>query len=192
MINNPPVEAVVEYLEQRGFRPWPNELIISGIAFKFDAVLQGPEGYSDIVLIADTLMQDDDHEIVRQVLGIARALDMARKSNPITTIIVGRRPDAPILNRIMSVSRVLALGPVDMTDPKPQFNNWLAILTPLKLDKASPTTIDPLAELKSSFSGVRNDILDIVDVASNGEEAVRSMIDRLISDDLRPALGMDE
>ena len=113
MTMSDPVSAVVTYLEERGFVQRPAPLMIRGVTFSFVAVLHGPEGFSDLVLVCDTIAHDRDDDIVRQVLGFARALDMARKTNPLTTVIVGRRPDFALTAQLTNVSRVLALGTLD-------------------------------------------------------------------------------
>ena len=183
-----PVEVVVAYLKERGFSLWPDKLIVRDVAFSFDAVLQGPEGFSDLVLVCDTLAHDNDEDIVRQVLGLARALDMARKTNPLTTVVVGRRPNLLLMNRMMSVSRVLALGLIDEAKPDVQLENGLAILSPLKFENASGSVADPMTELRSRLSDIRADLRALVDTADEGEDAVRKAINVALQDNLAPAL----
>ena len=188
-----PVEAVVAYLEARHFVRWPQPLMIRGVTFSFDAVLHGPEGFSDLVLVCDTLAHDRDEDIVRQVLGLARALDMARKANPITTVIVGRRPDQPLIIQLTNVSRVLALGALDTSlDMTTHLDNWLAVLTPLQIVAPTESVADPMAELRETASGIRIDLLPLIEAAVDGEMSVQVKMNALIEKDLVPLLEEDE
>ena len=193
MMMSYPVEAVVAYLEGRGFAKWPAPLIIRGVTFSFDAVLHGPDGFSDLVLVCDTLAHDRDEDIVLQVLGLARALDMARKTNPLTTVIVGRRPDLPLIARLTNVSRVLAVGALDTSlDLTTHLDNWLAVLTPLNLAASTGSVADPMAELRKTASDLRSDLLPLIDAAADGEESVQITVNALIERDLLQFLEDDE
>lgn len=69
-----PVIAVVEFLKAHDFALWPRPVLVRGVKFSFDAVLQAPDRFSDVVLVCDVLAHDDQQEIVQQVIGLARAL----------------------------------------------------------------------------------------------------------------------
>ncbi len=188
-----PVEAVVAYLEERDFIRWPEPLMIRGVKFSFDAVLHGPEGFSDLVLVCDTLEHDRDEDIVRKVLGLARALDMARKTNPITTVIVGRRPELSLIAQLTNVSRVLALGALDAAvDVTAHLDNWLAVLTPLQIAAPTESVADPMTELREAAFGLRSDLLALLDAAVDGEKSVRLKVNALIEKDLVPFLEENE
>ncbi|MCY4557176.1 MAG: hypothetical protein OXF79_12530 [Chloroflexi bacterium] len=183
------VAAVVDFMEERGFVQWPTPLMIRGVTFYFDAVLHGPEGFSDIILVCDTIAHDRDDDIVRQVLGFARALDMARKTNPLTTVIVGRRPDFPLTARLTNVSRVLALGAFDASvDQTTHLNNWLAVLTPLDFTLSAEPIADPIAALREATSDLRSDLQSLIDVAPDGQMLVQAALNALIERDLAPVL----
>ena len=86
-----PVKRVVAFLEDAAFQLLPSPLIIRQSKFDFAAVMMGPGEASDIILIADTVIEKDA-EIIRRIQGVARALDLARSRNPLTSILVGPRP----------------------------------------------------------------------------------------------------
>lgn len=183
MIESDPVSRVVEYLEPSGYRLLPSSLLISGMTFAFPAVLVGPENTSDIVLVADTAVADDNDFILRQVLGVGRALDIARKNNPLTTIIVGPRPKQSVITAMMSACRVLPIGALPTENPEEILSNWLAILTPLT-QKEQNIVADPLGELLREASKLRNDVADIANVGVDGSVAVVEAINKLIIKDL--------
>ncbi len=182
MIESNPVSRVVEYLKPSGYRQLPSPLLISGMTFDFPAILVGPENTSDIVLVADTV-ETDNNIILRQVLGVGRALDIARKSNPLTTIIVGPRPKQSIITAMMSTCRVLPIGALSSENPEKVLTNWLAILTPLAQEEQN-VTADPLGELILAVSKLRNDVADIANVAIEGSGAVEEAMNNLIIKDL--------
>ena len=97
-----PVKRVVAFLEDAAFQLLPSPLIIRQSKFDFAAVMMGPGEASDIILIADTVIEKDA-EIIRRIQGVARALDLARSRNPLTSILVGPRPHPEYLNKAMCV-----------------------------------------------------------------------------------------
>ena len=183
MIESNPVSRVIEFLEPSGYRLLPSPLLISGMTFKFPAILVGPENTSDIVLVADTAEEADNNIILRQVLGVGRALDIARKNNPLTTIIVGPRPKQSVFTAMMSACRVLPIGALPSENPEKVLTNWLAILTPLAQEEQN-ITADPLGELFLAVSELRNDVANIVNVAIEGSDAVEEAMNALITKDL--------
>ena len=181
-----PVSRVIEYLEPFGYRLLPEPLLISGMTFTFPAVLAGPENTSDLVLVVDTAETDDNDSIVRQVLGIGRALDIASQSNPLTTIIVGPRPCSQLISEMMSVCRVLPVGTLMPEDAETVLANWLAVLTPLMLLEKG-VVVDPLGALRKETADLREDVAAIANSAGSGSDAVREAIDNILISELEEA-----
>ena len=181
-----PVSRVIEYLEPCGYRLLPAPLIIGGMTFTFPAVLAGPENTSDLVLVVDTAETDNNDSIVRQVLGVGRALDIARKSNPLTTIIVGPRPFSPLISEMMSVCRVLPVGALLPEDAETVLANWLAVLTPLA-PYGEGVVVDPLGELHEEITDLRKDVAAVSNSAGRGSDAVRDAIDKILIGELKEA-----
>lgn len=187
MTTGNPVSRVVDHLAMHGYRPLPTPLMISGMQFTFPAVLVGPENTSDLVLVADTAETDDNDTIVRKVLGVGRALDIARKTNPLTTIIVGPRPTQSTISDMMSACRVLPIGSVITEEADAAVSNWLAVLTPLVAHEDS-IVVDPLSELQDEISNLRPDILAVTESAKMGANAVEAAINTIILKDLEEGL----
>lgn len=187
MTASAPVESVIEYLSEYGYRQLPGPFVVGQLRFEFPAVMIGPEQSSDLVLVADTLEIENDQEIVRRVLGVARALDMARAHNPLTTVIVGTRPNQALVSRLMSVSRVLAVGPFDDNEARRVLSNWLAVLTPLPPGAQAQSISDPLSELLEELVDLRSDVAEVVQSARAGPAAVEAKINALLTTDLEAA-----
>lgn len=185
MTTGQPVERVVAYLEGHGFRRLPGPLMINRTQFRFPAVLVGPERSCDLVLVADTVGVEND-DIVRQVQGVARALDIARSSNPVTTVIVGPRPLQHDLSDMMDVCRVLPLGVIAQDEAA--IRNWLAVLTPLDQIDTNGIVADPIASLGQRLEGVPQDIAALVGQAEHGADAVKAAFNDLLSVPLKQGL----
>lgn len=189
MTTTSPVSRVVDHLTLHGYRLLPAPLMISGMKFKFPAVLVGPENTSELILVADTAETVDNNTIVRQVLSVGRALDIARKTNPLTTIIVGPRPTQSAISDMMSACRVLPIGSVPLEDADAAVSNWLAVLTPLVAHEDS-IIVDPLSELQDEIANLRADIVAVAGVADSGKIAVENAINAIIVEDLEG--GMEQ
>lgn len=189
-----PVEQVVTYLTALGHQLLPEPLVISGLKFAFPAVLSGPERSSDLVIVVDTAVEMPNEALVRQILAVARALDVARQKNPITTIVVGPRPKPDQISEMMSISRVLALGPLPANEVEAEkvLKNWLAVLTPLPEIDFDERSADPLEELRASAGDVREDVRSILEEVDGGVRAVAKRMNELIECDLAPIQEVEE
>lgn len=186
MSESNPVLKVIHFLKPSGYRLISSPLLISGMTFNFPAILVGPENTSDIVLVADTAIEDNN-DILRQVLAVGRALDIAQKNNPLTTIIVGPRPEQSLILTMMSVCRVLPVGALPSENSEKILTNWLSILTPLAQESKS-IIVDPLGDLIFEASDLRSDIVDIANISMEGVESVKNAINALITSDFENLL----
>lgn len=183
-----PVERVVEFLREVEFRLLPSPLVIRQNAFEFPAVMMGPGDASDIVLIADTV-DTKDVEIVRRIQGVARALDLARSRNPLTTILVGPRPHPDNVNKLMQVCRVLPVGtiPSGADEATMHLTNWLAVLTPLDQIDTEGVVADPMAVLLARIDDLSEDVRSLCNRVSGGAGAVEVAVNELLSEPLNGA-----
>lgn len=183
-----PVGRVVAFLQAVGFQLLPPPLVIRQSAFEFDAVMMGPGEASDIILIADTVNYKDA-EIVRRIQGVARALDLARSRNPLTSVLVGPRPHSIHLSKIMQVCRVLPVGtaPSDPELSKAHLSNWLAVLTPLDQIDMDGVVADPMAALRERIGDMSEEIQALCEHVPEGFGAVESAANALLSKHLNKA-----
>lgn len=189
MTNSDPVERVVVFLGGAGFRKLPSPLLIRQSRFEFAAVMMGPDHSSDIVLVSDTVNAKDT-EIVRKIQGVARALDLARSRNPLTSVLVGPRPTADNLTKLMQVCRVLPVGtiPLDEEESEKHLSNWLAVLTPLDHIDTEGVVADPMAELISRIGDLSPEVQALCGHAAAGSVAVEGAVNSILAEKLRPAL----
>lgn len=187
-----PVERVVSFLTQAGFRLLPSPMVIRQVKFEFAAVMMGPGEASDIVIIADTV-STKDVSMVRQILGVARALDLARARNPLTTILVGPRPHPDHLNKLKQVSRVLPVGtiPSEVDASNLHLSNWLAVLTPLNQIDTEGVVADPMAALLPMIKDLSEEVRALCDHIPEGPKAVETAVNGLLSERLNRAWEED-
>ena len=178
-----PVERVVELLEQSGYRRLPMPMAINQIKFEFPAVLDNEGKSSDLILVVDTALCDD-REIVVRVLGVARALDVARASNSITTIVLGPRPSIAHLDDLKSVCRVLPVGSVSGEDYGEHLSNWLAVLMPLAEFDTAEVIKDPSDALKNRVKRLPKEVKKISNLAGHSSKSVEAAVRDLVSDAL--------
>tara|TARA_R110000787_G_scaffold274658_2_gene382668 strand:+ start:4333 stop:4914 length:582 start_codon:yes stop_codon:yes gene_type:complete len=183
-----PVKRVVAFLEDAAFQLLPSPLIIRQSKFDFAAVMMGPGEASDIILIADTVIEKDA-EIIRRIQGVARALDLARSRNPLTSILVGPRPHPEYLNKAMQVCRVLPVGtvPSGESEAKAHLSNWLAVLTPLDLIDPGGVVADPIAALRDRIEDLSADVEGLLGHVSSGSGAIEAAANDLLATRLRDA-----
>lgn len=180
-----PVERVVELLEGSGYRRLPTPLAINRIKFEFPAVLDKQGMSSDLILVVDTAMCDD-HEMVVSVLGVARALDVSRASNSITTVIVGPRPSVAHLDDLKSVCRVLPVGPISEDADQSNLSNWLAVLLPLAEFDTAEHLQNPSTALHEKIKDLPKDIQGLTTSAKKGSKSVEAAVRDLVSRALAP------
>lgn len=191
MMSTSPVGHVAAFLEQHGYRRLPAPLVINRIEFRFPAVFGGAEKSSDLILVADTV-STKAAEVVRQVLGVARVLDVTGSRNPLTTVIVGPRPTQDELNEMTEVSRVLPVGAVSNGGGEQILANWLAVLTPLNQVDTDGIIADPIAELKERLDGLPDEIASLVELAYDGPHAVEERVNMILTRALEQAWEAEE
>lgn len=177
------VERIVYFLNAAGFRSLETPIAVAGVKFDFEAVLLGTGSKPDLVIVVDTTIEKDVR-IRSKVEAVARALDVVRSRRPLTVILAGPRPRAPMLEAISKVCRVLPIG-TDHDDAA--LKNWLAVLMPLKLPIPSDIIADPMSELLESVNQGDPIVVDLVGKAARGTEEVRTAFHRLVRQPLDEA-----
>lgn len=180
MTTSTPVEGVVKLLAASGYRPLPSPLSIAGLSFEVPAALVGEHPSPDLILVADTAFEADVR-ILRKVEGVARALDVVRSKRPLTTILVGPKPKASVLDAMTKVCRVLATGVIGAEQENPLLQNWLAVLLPLALPEPSDDIAEPLQSIVERSNDLDTSIVDLVALAANGAEAVQARLHELLT-----------
>lgn len=180
MTTSTPIEGVVKLLTDSGYRRLLSPLSIAGLSFEVPAALVGENPSPDLILVADTAFETDVR-ILRKVEGVARALDVARSKRPLTTILVGPKPKAAVLDAMTKVCRVLATGVIGTEEDNPLLHNWLAVLLPLALPEPSNDIAEPLESIVKSSSDLEKNIVDLVALGALGADAVQGRLHELLN-----------
>lgn len=180
MTTSTPIEGVVKLLTGSGYRRLPSPLSIAGLSFEVPAALVGENPSPDLILVADTAFETDIR-ILRKVEGVARALDVARSKRPLTTVLVGPKPKAVVLDAMTKVCRVLATGVIGTEEDNSLLQNWLAVLLPLALPEPSNDIAEPLESIVKSSSDLKKTVVDMVALGAHGSDAVQARLHELLN-----------
>ena len=181
MNDSTPVGRIASALVGAGYVRLPDVLVVGGMKLEFSAafVLEGSS--TELVLVADTA-GEDEALLIRKLNGVARALDVSRSRRSLTLVLAGPRPKPATVESLARVCRVLPLGSVTGADADMIVRNWLAVLLPLTLPQDDGSATNPLTQLGSLAAKLDEPLRRLVDVASQGESAVRQRLHQLIDD----------
>lgn len=185
-----PIEGVVQLLAGAGYRRLESPLSIAGLTFEFPAAMVGENPSPDLILVADMAFESDVR-ILRKVEGVARALDVARSKRPLTTILVGPRPTASVLDAMTKVCRVLPTGVIGTEDSGRLLHNWLAVLLPLALPEPNQDIAEPLESIVKRSSDLQAWVVEMVDLGAQGADAVQARLHELLNQSLEIPTGED-
>ncbi len=186
MTASTPIEGVVELLTVSGYRRLQSPLSIAGLSFEIPAALVGENPSPDLILVADTAFEADVR-ILRKVEGVARALDVARSKRPLTTILVGPKPKASVLDAMTKVCRVLAPGVIGTEEDNPLLQNWLAVLLPLALPEPTNDIAEPLDAIVKRSTDLEKNIVDLLSLGAQGADTVQARLHQLLNASLKVA-----
>lgn len=181
MTQNQPVTRVVDLLTKAGYRYRTTPVTVASVPFEFAALLLGSDRANDLIIVIDTLV-DDEARIRQKVEGLSRALDLVASRRPLTVVLVGPPPRPTIVEALARVSRVLTVGTPTGDNADRFLADTLAVLLPLSLPDASEAVVDPLAEvLKQLPADIDHDaIAPLLATAPSGTEAVKEALRVLI------------
>lgn len=167
MSTSQPVERVVELLHEASYERLPQPVAVGGIPFEFSAVLAASSSL-DLVVLVDTVTDDDVLSIRRRVEGLSRALDLAHSRRPLTVVLIGPEPVPELQLALTHVARVLAAG---VPSGERELREAIAVLLPLD--------IVTVTEMPESWPSAREKLLaahpdaaDLLEAAKVGSEAV--------------------
>jgi len=176
-----PLENAADILRKGGYRDAQQPFGIGATSFSFDAVLTTDKSL-DLVILQDTTIGSPDR-MRREILAFGRSLDVIGSRRTLTLVLIGQRLDESLLEWVSQVCRVLSVGP-DANEK--QLREWLAVLLPLKLPKATDLQGDWSSEVRDRLTG---DVVRVatayLNAAEQGEAGVshelRRRIDRALA-----------
>src|SRR4051812_34218317 len=143
-----PVARAQEVLVSAVFSALPQPVDIAGIPFHFSAMLISDRSL-DLVVLIDTFESGTEESMRREVVGLARALDLAKSRRPLTVVLIGQRWSEVTERAMTRVARVLRCEVVLGNEAREAaLRDALAVLLPLRL---APAPDEP----EESWSSVR-------------------------------------
>ena len=146
------VDLVTTLLIGAGYTPLEQPIIVGGIPFESTAIL-AKDSWLELVVVVDTVLEDDTVALNANIYGLARALDLVESRRALTVVLVGPSESQTLDGELKDVARVLSVpsGAGDGTDST--LRHALAVLLPLDLVAA---TDEPIV----SWSSVRESLRD--------------------------------
>lgn len=174
-----PLELAADILKKGGYRDAQQPFGIGSTSFSFDAVLTTDKSL-DLVILQDTTLGSPDR-MRREILAFGRSLDVIGSRRTLTLVLIGQRLDENLLEGVSQVCRVLSVGP-----EAKQLREWLAVLLPLELPKATDLQGDWSSEVRDRLTGdVARTATSYLNAAEQGEAGVshelRRRIDRALA-----------
>ena len=178
------IETVLSVLEGGGYRRLAKPLTVAGTQFEFEAAASGTATSKDLVIVATGELPS--HRLRRLVAVLARSLDVAQSTRPVTLMVLGglTAGDRAELERH---ARVLTLDDQDPTVE--QARQAAAVLLPLDLPTVSVSGRDPIGEVVEALGRhLTDEHMSLVDAAVHGparvEAALRAFVDAAIPKDV--------
>jgi len=172
-----PAQRVVDVLTRVGYRLTRMPVSVGSIPFEFTASLIGADRALDLVVIVDTL-EDEDQRVQQKVEGLSRALDLVASRRSLTVVLVGPMLRASVVEALSRVSRVLSIGTPIGAQADSAVRDALSVLLPLELPDVSESVADPLGELRERLGALAVDHIHqrLMAAAPSGPEAVRKTL----------------
>lgn len=186
-------DSVKDILVNEGrYRLLPHPMKVGRNAFDFAHALMGTDTANDLVVVVEVKPDTSDDLIIRNILGLTRALDVLRSRRSVTAVLTSgpARPDT--LRTISRVCRVLPIGSPQGPQAEEVVRDWLSVLLPLAQPDESELVLDWAAELRPLFGP--DDIAAHIffDAADGGDEAVEAAFAGAVKAIVEPVLAEGE
>lgn len=164
-------ELTSKILSDAGFDPLPVPFKIAGVSFNPDAAFLGAGLSPDLILLINSALHNP-HSVEQIVEGSARALDVTGSRRPLSTIIIGQKPNRETLESISRVSRVLLIDQPEQSNEDTYLRDRLAVLLPLNLPEPHDNLTNPIQEIESRVGDLDKSVGGLVPLSKKGSEAV--------------------
>lgn len=179
MTDSTPVGRVAMALENAGYERIAGGLQVGELKFQFPAAFVKAKSSAELILVAD-IASESEAQLIRKVDGVARALDIVASTRSLTLVVTGPRPSTAALESLARVCRVLPTGNISGDDGDEVLKNWLAVLLPLSLPQPESVAGNSLLRIHATAANLDDTTRKLIDVASEGEGAVRKELYRII------------
>jgi len=159
---------------ESGFRKVLLPLRLADIEFRFDAVLVGPTGTDDLLVIID-LQAKSRPAIRRRIQGLVTVLDRLNSHRSVTAVIIIRDGSVVEMSELEKYCHIVVVR------PNIPLQTALRILLPLKLDtRDEQDAIDSLTALRREIGSNDPYINQLIDQSPNGADVLVSTINAQI------------
>lgn len=186
MSTSNPVDRIAAMLEEAGYRRLKSPLTIGGVVFDVTTAFVGSKTSNDLIVVADTAFEKEDR-LLRNIVAITRALDVAKSTRPLTTIVAGPRPSPATMEALSKVCRVLPVGVGHATNLEATLANWLAVLMPLDIPEPRQSVTNPLGEVELQIKDLDPNMVHFLALAKRGKKSVEDHFYSLVNDALSGA-----
>lgn len=186
-------ESVVDILVNEGrYRMLPQPLKVGSGSFEFSHALVGSDTANDLVVVVEIKPDTSDDLIVRNILGLTRALDVLRSRRSLTAVLTSGPAAPETLRSISRVCRVLPVGSPQGPKAVDALREWLAALLPLGPHADGEITVDWLGELRDNLRKPADQLTDaLIASALEGASEVEAAFAAAIRSAVTPALSED-
>lgn len=186
-------ESVVEILvNEGGYRVLPQPMKVGSGSFEFSHALVGSNTANDLVVVVEIKPDTSDELIVRNILGLTRALDVLRSRRSLTAVLTSGPAAPETLRSISRVCRVLPVGSPQGPKAADAVREWLAALLPLGQHAGSEITLDWIGELRGQLPKTSDPLTEaLIAHAPEGSSEVEAAFAEAIRTAVTPALAED-
>lgn len=188
-------QSVVDILVgEGGYKEVPQPMKVGSSTFQFEHALVAGDKANDLVLVIELKPNTPDDAVVRNVLGLTRALDVLRSRRSVTAVLTSGQAAPETIRSMSRVCRVLPIGAPQGAKAQAVVRDWLAVLLPLSNPVSAATEIDWRGDILSALpDGVASEfIVRLLDAAPGGKEAVEAAFAAELRTQASPALQEDE
>lgn len=187
-------ESVVNILvNEGGYRQLPQPMKVGSGSFEFAHALVGSNIANDLVVVVEVKPDTSDDLIVRNILGLTRALDVLRSRRSLTAVLTSGPAAPETLRSISRVCRVLPVGSPQGPKAADTVREWLAALLPLGQHAGGDISLDWVAELRAKLPKVPNPLTEtLITRAPEGASEVEAAFGQAIKAAVTATLGEDD
>ncbi|VXB61956.1 hypothetical protein [Brevundimonas sp. G8] len=179
-------------VNEGGYRLLPQPMKLGRNAFEFAHALVGTDTANDLVVVVEVKPETSDDLIVRNILGLTRALDVLRSRRSVTAVLTSGPTKADTLRAISRVCRVLPVGSPQGPKAEEIIRDWLSVLLPLAKAEENEIVLDWLGELRPHLPANDQTVEIFLGAAADGGEAVEEALADAVRVVIEPVLAEGE
>jgi hypothetical protein len=188
-------DKVVDILvKEGGYRQLPQPMRVGSVSFQFAYALVAEKRANDIVVVIELKSETSDEIVIRNVLGLTRALDVLKSKRSVTAVLTSGQAAPETIRSISRVCRVLPIGAPSGPNAEEAVRDWLSVLLPLKAIGPAQAAVEWESALREQLHilGETRYLGRLIVAARAGEESVEQEFAAEIATLITPALREDE